>query len=278
MASTRHGSAAALPGMIALLLCVGMASTADASATTAAGCAEPQFILNQPGVAGQPFQFSGAVECLPGGDTYSNPVIEWGDGTTSPGAITSVDLKPGFSGSVSVSAQHIYGQAGEFCIRARLTDEESGQTVTGAWHTCAHVTAAGGAPVAPGPVTPPGLAPPGGPVLSGLRTTARTWREGNALAQTGAETRTPLGMTISFSLNMQAFITLKFISSASPQRHSGPSGTLSFHAHAGTNTVRFEGRISKRRKLKPGRYKLIISARASGRHSASRSLRFTILG
>jgi hypothetical protein len=57
------------------------------------------------------------------------------------------------------------------------------------------------------------------------------------------------------------------------------AGTLTFSAHAGTNRVRFEGLISKHKKLKPGNYTLTITAiDAEGAHSASKSLRFTIDG
>jgi hypothetical protein len=54
------------------------------------------------------------------------------------------------------------------------------------------------------------------------------------------------------------------------------AGTLTFSAHAGTNKVRFEGPISKHSKLKPGSYTLLVTATASGEHSTTRTLHFTI--
>jgi hypothetical protein len=53
---------------------------------------------------------------------------------------------------------------------------------------------------------------------------------------------------------------------------------MSIPAHGGTNKVRFEGRLSRTKKLKPGRYRLTLTASSSGLQSASRSLNFTIVG
>jgi hypothetical protein len=44
----------------------------------------------------------------------------------------------------------------------------------------------------------------------------------------------------------------------------------------GTDRVRFEGVLSKHKKLKPGSYTLLITATASGKHSVPATLRFTI--
>jgi hypothetical protein len=54
------------------------------------------------------------------------------------------------------------------------------------------------------------------------------------------------------------------------------AGTMTFSAHAATHTVRFEGVISKHKKLKPGSYTLFVTAIASGKHSTTRTLHFTI--
>jgi hypothetical protein len=53
---------------------------------------------------------------------------------------------------------------------------------------------------------------------------------------------------------------------------------LTFAAHAGTNRVRFAGRLSKRRKLKPGSPTLLVTASSPAGHSPARTLRFTIAG
>jgi len=55
------------------------------------------------------------------------------------------------------------------------------------------------------------------------------------------------------------------------------AGALSFAAHAGANTVRFQGRLAPTKKLKPGRYTLVITAPGASGQSAPQSLNFTIV-
>jgi hypothetical protein len=57
------------------------------------------------------------------------------------------------------------------------------------------------------------------------------------------------------------------------------AGTLTFTARRGPNKARFDGRISTTKKLRPGRYRLVITATdtADGQQSASESLSFTIV-
>jgi hypothetical protein len=136
------------------------------------------------------------------------------------------------------------------------------------------------------------------PTLTSLSETAKTWREGNALAQLSAKKnkkKLPVGTTFSFALSEQASVTFTFTQSASG-RKAGKScvpptkknrkehrctrvalaGTLTFTAHAGTNKVRFEGPISTHKRLKPGSYAVSIIATASGKQSAPGTLHFTI--
>jgi hypothetical protein len=47
-------------------------------------------------------------------------------------------------------------------------------------------------------------------------------------------------------------------------------------AHAGANKVRFQGLISRRKKLKPGSYKLLVVATVAGKRSRTGTLSFTI--
>ena len=163
--------------------------------------------------------------------------------------------------------------------------------------TAAVVTASitvGAAPVAVGaaPVAP-------SISISSLSETAKRWREGNALAHISAKKskkKLPLGTTFSFALNEPASVTFRF-TERTGGRKVGKScvaqtrknknkrrctrtviaGTLTFSAHAGTNKVRFQGRISKHKKLKPGSYALLVTAAASGKRSATRILHFTIV-
>jgi hypothetical protein len=55
-------------------------------------------------------------------------------------------------------------------------------------------------------------------------------------------------------------------------------GKLKLKGHAGLNRLHFEGRLSKKRSLRPGRYRLRARARdAQGRRSPVASLRFRVL-
>jgi hypothetical protein len=55
------------------------------------------------------------------------------------------------------------------------------------------------------------------------------------------------------------------------------AGALSFSAHAGTNKVAFDGRISHSKRLKPGHYTLIIRATNAAGASNAKQLTFTIV-
>jgi hypothetical protein len=54
-------------------------------------------------------------------------------------------------------------------------------------------------------------------------------------------------------------------------------GRLSFAGHGGRNTVQFFGWLSRSRKLKPGRYTLVITATTPGVGSSSQTVTFTIV-
>jgi hypothetical protein len=145
------------------------------------------------------------------------------------------------------------------------------------------------------------LQPPLAPTLSGLGQTAKTWREGTKLAQLSASAgkrrgKIPVGTTFSFKLDRAAQVTFKFTRKV-PGRKAGKrcvaqtpknrhkrrcSRTIAeslpvFTAHAGMNKVRFQGLISKRKKLKPGSYKLLVTASAAGKRSRTGTLSFTIV-
>jgi hypothetical protein len=110
-------------------------------------------------------------------------------------------------------------------------------------------------------------------VVQHARQSASRWREGNRLAGI-SRAKAPTGTTFSFSLNEQATVTFSFASSVGGRK----AGTLTFPGHSGTNKVAFQGRISPREKLKPGRYTLSITAtNTAGMRSAPRSLSFTIV-
>jgi hypothetical protein len=179
--------------------------------------------------------------------------------------------------------------------------------------TSSHGTAAsvsaqltvGAEPVLLPTLASPGVSVPDSPgasvpalTLGGLAETARVWREGRALAHITAvhtKHKLPLGTTFSFTLNRPASVTFTFITRATgrklPSRCVAQSksdrtdprctrtvtaGTIAFAAHAGLNSVRFQGLISKREHLRPGNYTLLLSALAPGGNPANGTLRFTI--
>jgi hypothetical protein len=122
------------------------------------GCAEPQFISDRLGVVGEPFALSESVGCLPRADTFSSPVIHWGDGTSSAGSIAGGQSSAGESDFVTVEGEHEYGQPGSFGISISVTDNQTGMLYEGGWHTNALISA----PVAVPP--PPAPAPPQHPI------------------------------------------------------------------------------------------------------------------
>jgi trimeric autotransporter adhesin len=147
-------------------------------------------------------------------------------------------------------------------------------------------------------VVPAPAATPLAPILSSLSQTAKTWREGSLLAQISDRSKKkkpPVGTTFSFTLNEAASVTFAFTKQAAGRRvgkkcvaqsrgnrhkrrctRTVSAGTLTFSGRTGTNKVRFEGLISKHRKLKPGSYTLLVIATASSKRSTTSTLHFTI--
>jgi hypothetical protein len=123
-------------------------------------CAEPQLLEDSRGTVGRPCSLKEEVACLPGGDTFSNPVIDWGDGTRSPGVIAASRTEGRTIGSVSVEGRHTYKTPGNFHITIQVTDDRTGQTYEGGWHTSAMIGPP--SPSSPAKPTPVGPAPKSG--------------------------------------------------------------------------------------------------------------------
>jgi hypothetical protein len=159
---------------------------------------------------------------------------------------------------------------------------------------------AGGLPPIAGGLPPiASTAPPVGtaaPSITAVTESVLVWREPNKLAHT-SKSAPPIGTTFSFRLKAQAPITLAFTQTMRGRKLGGRclaqtatnsdsrsctrtvvAGRLTLFAHQGTSKVRFYGRVSPANVLKPGRYTLAITVtNTAGRHTTSRSLRFTIV-
>lgn len=149
--------------------------------------------------------------------------------------------------------------------------------------------------------------PPGGPgptagqaSLTHLTQSARTWAESGALAvfaRRGARNGPPIGTTFGYTLDRAARVHIAFTRllpgravggrCVAVTRHNRgahdctralAAGSLTHAAHAGANTVRFEGRLTARTRLAHGRYRATFTAtRPGGKTSAPLSLTFTIV-
>jgi hypothetical protein len=137
------------------------------------------------------------------------------------------------------------------------------------------------------------------PVISSVSQSARRWRLGRALAKISrrGKPKLPVGTTFHFSIDQSAGVRFAFTRKVRGRRVSGKcvpqtkrnkrrsrcrrtitADTLSFTAQTGANKVHFEGLISRKRKLRPGRYTLIITATsATGERSVPHSLTFSVV-
>jgi hypothetical protein len=139
------------------------------------------------------------------------------------------------------------------------------------------------------------------PTVTKLEQSHSVWRGGSTkakLSSAGKHHRSepPVGTTFKFKLNTAATVKLTFTTTATGRkvkrkcvkqtrsnRHDGSckltktAGTISFTTgRSGTDKVTFDGRLSGHKKLKPGVYKLVITATNSTGHGTSKSLKFTI--
>jgi hypothetical protein len=142
------------------------------------------------------------------------------------------------------------------------------------------------------PVSTPSLT---APILSAVKQSASTWREGSALARLSRRKLTPIGTVFAFALDRPAMVSLSFrrvLSGRKVGRSCVPAtaknahkhrcahtqvSALSVAAHAGTNHLSFAGRLDKHHRLTPGTYTLVITASAGGKHSAPATLHFKII-
>jgi hypothetical protein len=119
--------------------------------------------------------------------------------------------------------------------------------------------------------TPSGEVP--APVISRVSQTHRRWREGGALATVARSAPTPQGTAFKFELNTAAEVRFSF--AERPSHGYGPA-VLSFEGHPGTNTMTFDGRFSRTKRLAGGEYTVTITASNARGKAASKPLSFTI--
>jgi FG-GAP repeat len=203
-------------------------------------------------------------------------------GTTATYGASTSTQSVGASGSPSPLAAAIDGLAPATTYHFRLVAENSGgvayggdQTFTTPAHAEPPKPPAQGEPPKPPCCGPDPGQPPRVLLVQNVRQSKTRWREGNRLA-TVSRAKAPTGTTFSYSLNREAAVTFSF-----SRRLGGRAvrvGKLTFIGHDGTNKVAFQGRVSPKKKLVPGRYTLVITAAASdGARSAPESLTFTIV-
>jgi len=206
----------------------------------------------------------------------------FGDGSSASGATATVS--------------HVYAAPGTYTATLAVTDNEgcsASLVFTGQTAYCSPVatTTVSHTVTVPTPAPVP-------PTLSAVHQSASRWREGHALPRISRRRRPPRGTTFSFTLNEQASVRLAFTRAVGGRRlghrcvtpgtrnrgharcrRTSTAGVLTFGGHAGVNRVAFEGRLSRARKLRPGRYDLLVTATDSaGQTSAPRKLSFTIVG
>lgn len=99
------------------------------------------------------------------------------------------------------------------------------------------------------------------PAISKLSQSSRRWHESGRRS----------GTEFAFSLNEAAKLALRFT------RGRRSAGTIAIAGRAGHNTIRFAGRLMRRKRLAVGGYTLTITASADGLRSRPKTLRFTIL-
>jgi PKD domain len=135
------------------------------------------------------------------------------------------------------------------------------------------------------------------PTLGAVGQSARVWREGTSLPSFSRARKVPRGTAFRFTLNEPAKVSFVFqrlvtgrkagrrCVALTPRNRSRRrctrklvAGRLSHAYQAGSHRLRFKGRLSRHRKLKLGRYTVVITATsASGQKSAAKRLSFRIV-
>jgi Tol biopolymer transport system component len=143
-----------------------------------------------------------------------------------------------------------------------------------------------------GPVVNP-PPPPGAAIVEALSVSPRRWRRGSALPVVSLA---PVGTTIRVQLSAAGRVTLRFRRARPGRRVRGRcvrptrlnrnrprctryvrAGRFSFDGKQGNNSVRFQGRLTRRKRLPIGRYRMSARVTANGQTSPARTVRFRIV-
>jgi hypothetical protein len=213
-------------------------------------------------------------------DALSGVMVSWnfGDGQSASGA----------------AVNHTYNAPDEYTVTVTGVDAMGNTTTTSEKVVIGKVIVdpAPPKPKSPDPGPGPGPAPtPKAPALSSLQQSNSRWRTHSV--KRGP--RLPVGTTFRFRLDRAAQVRFAFSSLVSGRRVNGrcvkvtkanrgkrrcdrsqAAGTLNIAGKAGSNSVAFTGKLSGRT-LKPGRYRVLVTARADGKTSSARSITFTIV-
>lgn len=196
---------------------------------------------------------------------------------------TSWDFGDGRSGQ-GAAVSHCYSSPGDYTVTLSGTDGTANVSTTSQAISIEPDPAlpAGSDPCNPEPPDDPGppetgehLNPnpqlgPAAPALSGLQQSNSRWRTPG----TWGRPRLPIGTIFRFELNRPAGVRLAF--SRIKAGHQRARGSLEISGKAGENAYGFRGRI-RGRTLKPGRYRLLLTALADGTTSPPASIDFTIV-
>jgi 6-phosphogluconolactonase (cycloisomerase 2 family) len=203
-----------------------------------------------PPPSGRRYSFNGSSSSASAGQSVARYDWNFGDGSSAANA--------------GPSPARTYAAPGVYTVSLTVTDDagcSTQLTFTG------QVVSCNGSPAAlkSERITVAGPRPRA-PVISRVRESAKTWREAGS-----GKRGPPVGTELWFTLNESATVSLSF------KRHRA-AFTLTVRGHQGVNRIRFTGRVSRIKKLEPGRYTLVITAtNATGERSTRRSLRFTIV-
>jgi hypothetical protein len=212
------------------------------------------------GTAGAPLELSGAGSSDPDPGDALTYAWTFGDGGAANGE----------------NASHTYAAPGTYTVFLRVTDPTGHEATTTRDVVIGPAPAPGELPAGgPGAPSVPG-ADTLAPAVSGLTLTPRRFRLGSRLPRLTASART--GATIRFSLSEPATVTLRFFRLVPGRGYVRLRPSIGLRGRQGANVVRFEGRLSRRRALRPGRYRVTVFARdAAGRQARSRAAPFVLL-